>query len=141
MLINIVEPNAYSLDKNYSTSLTTGCVTEAYLNGGIIGILLSGLLHGFLIASVTRYGARIRWRYQYVVYLVSALFFGEMLVYGEFSGCFARWGILLVPIVLYCGARRALGIHGLSSSPQKLLRPVHSLCPALSTSNQTGRRR
>lgn len=109
MLSNIIKPGTYDPDRKYRSSTTPGCVTEAYLNGGVAGVIVVALIHGFLIASLTRFGARVRSRGEYVIYVLLMFFLGEMLVYGEFGGSLTRIGVYILPVILYVKVRTLVG--------------------------------
>jgi oligosaccharide repeat unit polymerase len=87
----------------WTGGMTAGCVMEAYLNGGLLGLMLVAAIHGSLLAAVTKYGTRVRYRHQVVVYMLLLACLGEMLIYGEFYGVAIRIAIFVLPVVLYTG--------------------------------------
>ena len=101
VLAEVARPGSYRGGGRYKSSMTTGCVLEAYLNGGATAILVVAVLHGFALGALARYGLRVRYRYQFVIYLITLALLGEMLIYGEFLGVIARAGILAGPIIAY----------------------------------------
>lgn len=86
-----------------SGGMTTGCVMEAYLNGGLLGLMIVAAIHGSLLAAVTKYGTRVQHRHQVAMYLLLMACLGEMLIYGEFYGVAIRIAILVLPVALYTG--------------------------------------
>jgi len=86
---------------DWSGGMTTGCVMEAYLNGGLLGLVMIAAIHGSLLAAVTKYGARVRYRHQVAVYILLMACLGEMLIYGEFYGVAIRIAIFVLPVLLY----------------------------------------
>jgi hypothetical protein len=112
-MMNILRPGSYDLNGKYNTSVTTGCVTEAYMSGGIAGIILIGIIHGVLLGLVTQYGTRTTKRYQYVLYLLYAFLLGESIVYGESFGAVSRFAPMIFSICLYCWFSKA--VRGMSN--------------------------
>ncbi len=111
-LANILDPKAYDYEGKYRSSLTTGCATEAYLNGGILGIILVAFIHGLFLSTIASYGAHARYRYEYVTYVLLTCCFGMDIVYGEFSGLIGRIGVLTVPLFGFCKLRNAFKAMG-----------------------------
>lgn len=106
MLGNILRPNMYDVDSDTSSSVTTGCLAEAYLNGGPIGVVVIAFLHGLALAKLSRYGARVRKRYQYVMYLVTMLLLSQNAIFAEFAGTVERFGLTVGIVWFYCVIRR-----------------------------------
>jgi oligosaccharide repeat unit polymerase len=97
---NLVDPGSYEVGKSGITSLTTGMLTESYLNGGMIGVIVVGALTGFLlrlIASLRRY-SRGPW---YVsIYCYTAVTASLSFAHNEFLGAYLRWLIDVVPMAV-----------------------------------------
>jgi oligosaccharide repeat unit polymerase len=98
LLNHIVNPGGHI---ETAGGMTTGCVLEAYLNGGIIGIIIVAAIHGLCLCAVTNYSRHLKYRYQFVIYFLFLACFSEMLIYGEFYGVFTRIGLWVVPIWVY----------------------------------------
>ncbi len=108
MLANIIRPGTYDLSRKYNSSRTTGCVTEAYLNGGTIGVIVVAVLHGLALCMITKVGRAAKTRSDYVVYFLGSMFICESMIYGEFLGAFAKFGMYAFPIVVYVLVRMEL---------------------------------
>lgn len=100
-LKNIVKPNSYVLYEANNSSYTTGAPLEAYMNFGIIGVILIGIIHGILIGKLTNWGYKVKYLYQLLIYVILLFALGEMIVYGEFAGVLVRSGTMIIPILFY----------------------------------------
>jgi uncharacterized membrane protein len=141
MLANIIKPGTYDINKKYRSSTTPGCVTEAYLNGGVFGVLIIAVIHGYLIASLTRFGARVRFRDEYVIYVFLMFLLGETLVYNEFGGSLERIGVCTLPILLYGRVRKMLGVRSAFPIQLTMIQRVDArhapLCQRLSSRSRS----
>jgi hypothetical protein len=116
-LINIVHPGSYVVGRKFNTSYTTGAPLEAYMNLGILGVLIVGGLHGVGLGLVGRYGRSVRNSYQCALYILLLLMVTEELVYGEFAMALGRSGTMIVPVVAVAVFLRAAGVSAIRREP------------------------
>lgn len=94
---NMIYPGSYVRGGLQNSSITTGLLTEARMNFGLLGILLVVLLwakvSNFFFRQVLT-SARIT---SQITWLVSGVSLSTMLMYSEFLGFFGRFIFLFVP--------------------------------------------
>lgn len=131
-LKNIVDPGSYDLKGRFNTSFTTGAPLEAFMNFGAVGVVLVGLLHGWVISRVAGLGTAVSNPLGVAIYVVSAFGVGMELVYGEFLMVIGRTGTMLTPLVLVLVSARLWKRRGKASGA--------ALLPGGTDSSHPGRR-
>lgn len=100
ILINMVRPGSYVAGQEGNNSFTTGLVTEAYMNFGYPGVLLSVVAWAYLSSRALRAFHRTSNVFYRTGFLLVALLLSSSLLYSEFLGFFGRAFVLVVPIFL-----------------------------------------
>ena len=102
LLKNTIYPGTYVAGKKGNSSLTTGLITEAYLNFGLYGVMIISFIFGVILAIIKNYYSKIK--IINIIELVSMIIivvsFCFMLIYMEFLGLFARTIMCIVPLYL-----------------------------------------
>ncbi|WP_363800497.1 hypothetical protein ABU614_10315 [Lysobacter firmicutimachus] len=108
-LRNMIYPGSYTLDGEKLTSYTTGLPTEGYMNFGLLGLVLFGLVNGACLAGIRNLYARRRevTPVGVVVYSFSIFMFSSGFLYMELLGGWSRYFItvLLLFAVTWLGNR------------------------------------
>ncbi len=108
-LRNMIYPGSYTLDGEKLTSYTTGLPTEGYMNFGLPGLILFGLVNGACLAGIRNVYARRRevTPVGVVVYSFSIFMFSSGFLYMELLGGWSRYFItlLLLSAVAWLGNR------------------------------------
>lgn len=97
---NLVNPGSYVPGKRGMSSLTTGMVTESYMNGGMIGVVLIAALTGIVLRFLTIFRNRCYGPWSVSMYCYSVLTLAFAMTYGEFLGMYTRWLTDMFPLVI-----------------------------------------
>jgi len=97
---NLVDPGSYYAGGKGMSSLTTGMVTEAYMNGGLIGVVLCAVVTGVVLRGLTIFRSKCHGPWAMAVYCYSALMLGFSMTYGEFLGIYTRWITDTMPLAI-----------------------------------------
>ena len=97
---NLVNPGSYVVGGEGMSSLTTGMVTESYMNGGLVGVLICAVLTGFVLRFLVVFRNKCYGPWAVAIYCYSALLLGYGLTYGEFLGTYTRWLTDMAPMVI-----------------------------------------
>lgn len=98
ILKNLVHPYSYAIGKKGISSLTTGYITEAYMNGGLIAVVLMGTLAGSLLRFISKLRLRCVGPWAISIYCYTTFTFAVSMTHNEFSGAYTRWLIDLFPL-------------------------------------------
>jgi oligosaccharide repeat unit polymerase len=94
---NMIYPGSYTRDGQFNSSITTGLLTEARMNFGVLGIFIAVLLWSRLTGYVMQRASHVNHIVPSVLLLLSATALSTMLMYSEFLGFFSRYVLLVVP--------------------------------------------
>jgi hypothetical protein len=100
ILKNFIRPGSYAIGKKGASSLTTGMVTEAYMNGGFIGVIIVGAITGFVIKAISRLRSKCYGTWSVAIYAYTTLIFAYSMTYGEFAGVYSRWLVDIFPLCI-----------------------------------------
>lgn len=103
ILINMIRPGSYVPGQEGNNSLTTGLVTEAFMNFGYFGVFVSIVFWAYLASRAMRAFQATRSVYCRTAFLVASLMFSSAMLYQEFLGFVARVLVMVVPL-LFVGA-------------------------------------
>jgi oligosaccharide repeat unit polymerase len=95
---NLVNPGSYEVGRKGSSSLTTGMVTESYMNGGISGLILVAAITGLYLRVLARLRARCLGPWSLAFYTYTVFTFAFSMTHNEFSGAYTRWLIDIFPL-------------------------------------------
>lgn len=117
MLRNMIYPGSYVADGENLTSYTTGFPTEGYMNFGVLGVALFGLINGVFLALTKRWYAsrEVASPITVVMYAFSIFYFGFGILYMELLGSWTRYIVVMgmLGIVGWLG-NRPFGLRGVS---------------------------
>ncbi len=99
-LKNFVFPGSYEVGRHGISSVTTGMVTEAYMNGGILGVGLMGIVTGILLRLLSMLRPFCTNPWSISVYCYTVVIFAFSMTYAEFLGTYSRWLIDTVPLLV-----------------------------------------
>ncbi len=123
---NIIYPGSYLVGQKGNSSITTGLFTEAYLNFGILGLLIIPIVWALLSAKLSIKTARSIGSIWVVTWATAVVLWGVMAMYGEFLGFIGRSTFVMAPLVMasLIGTRRhplrAVKSKERASSPRRL---------------------
>ncbi len=99
-LKNMIMPGSYQWGAKGISSLTTGWVTEAYMNGGLIGVIIIGSLTGLLLKFIANMLFNCHGPWAISIYCYTAFMYSFSMTYGEFNGIYTRWLTDVFPLFL-----------------------------------------
>jgi oligosaccharide repeat unit polymerase len=97
---NLVDPGSYYAGGRGMSSLTTGMVTESYMNGGLVGVVLCAVVTGVVLRGLTIFRSKCYGPWAVAIYCYSALLLGFSMTYGEFLGIYTRWITDTMPLAI-----------------------------------------
>ena len=97
---NLVDPGSYEIGKHGISSLTTGMVTESYMNGGFLGVVIVAAVTGMVLKFIASFRPRCNGPWSVTIYTYSVFIFAYCMTYGEFLGIYTRWLIDSFPLVI-----------------------------------------
>jgi len=80
--------------------LTVGIVSEAYMNGGLIGVVLIAVITGLVLKVIAHLRAKCNGPWAISMYIYTVFIFSFVMTYGEFLGTYTRWLVDMFPLVL-----------------------------------------
>ncbi|MGI2059776.1 O-antigen polymerase [Shewanella baltica] len=102
LLTNTISPGAYTLGGNEgNTSYTTGFIVEAYLNLGLLGVVLISIVHFFMLLWLCYYSRKVSNPLSLMVYMFSYISIVIGFTTGEFLGVFMTFIVTVMPIYLF----------------------------------------
>jgi oligosaccharide repeat unit polymerase len=99
-LINMVRPGSYIRGEDGNNSLTTGLITEAFMNFGDVGAFGSILLWAFFSSRAIRGFRKSKNIFFRTGFILTALLLSSSLLFQEFLGFFARLIVIVAPLFL-----------------------------------------
>ncbi len=100
ILKNFVSPGSYAIGKKGNSSLTTGCITEAYMNFGLVGVVIMGAATGMLLYWLTLLRLRCIGGWTLAMYCYTIFTFSASMMHNEFSGAYTRWITDIFPMFI-----------------------------------------
>lgn len=100
ILKNLTDPGAYVVGATGRSSVTTGYVTEAFMNGGFIGVIIIGVLAGVLLAFISELRLKCIGPWTVAMYCYTVFTFGASMTHNEFNGAYTRWLVDMFPMVI-----------------------------------------
>ncbi len=98
-LVNFMDPGKYEVGKHGISSLTTGLVTESYMNGGFVGVVLVAVVTGIALGILARLRLRCRSPWSLALYCYAAMCLALTMTHGEFLGVWLRLGWDVMPVI------------------------------------------
>lgn len=99
-LINMVRPNSYIIGQAGNNSLTTGLLTEARMNFGIVGMFVSVMVWAWAANSLALLAAKSRNLPMQVLFVILSISTSTMLLYSEFLGYSVKIVVYVFPLLL-----------------------------------------
>ncbi len=118
-LTNMIYPGEYDLGGGWNlTSYTTGLVAEAFMNGGVFGVIVVGIVFGVVLGAIDAIRRLIRSPIMlglWVVLLYRGVFALKAEVFGNAATTFAA----LTPVVVFwaCAWLSSRRVHGGAEVP------------------------
>lgn len=100
MFVNMIDPDSYVIGKEGLTSMTTGMVTESYMNGGFFGVILVAALTGLFLKWLSRRRPNCVGPWSVAIYSYTVTIFAFSMTFGEFLGVYVQCLVDLVPMVV-----------------------------------------
>jgi len=100
VLKNMIVPGSYEVGQSGVSSLTTGLVTESYMNGGVLGVIIVGAVTGLVLRFLAHLRLKCLGPWSVAIYAYTAFTFGFSFVHNEFYGACTRWQIDMLPLFL-----------------------------------------
>lgn len=122
-LKNLIAPGSYELGVRGASSVTTGSITEAYMNLGWFGVIIVGFGHGLAMGWLRHRGRGVTDSLGLVLHAVLVFLLGIAFLYSEFLGWFAKLVVLAVPLVVF----RAFPAGAVAPPPAHRFRPALEL--------------
>jgi len=97
---NLVRPGSYVAGARGLSSLTTGMVTESYMNGGLVGVVVIAVITGAVLRLLARLRSKCHGPWSVTIYCHSTLILAFAMTYGEFLGIYTRWITDIFPLVI-----------------------------------------
>lgn len=91
ILKNFVDPGSYEIGKKGVSSLTTGSITEAYMNFGFTGVAIMGAATGIVLYLLTLLRLKCSGGWTLAMYCYTIFTFSASMMHNEFSGAYTRW--------------------------------------------------
>jgi len=97
-LKNMIIPGSYQVGEAGSSSVTTGMVTESYMNGGLVGVIILAAITGLYLRMFARLRLKCLGPWSTAVYVYTVFTFAFSMTHNEFGGAYTRWIIDFFPI-------------------------------------------
>ncbi len=110
---NLISPGSYDINDGFQlSSYSPGIIAESYMNFGYFGFIVVAPIFGFAFAILARFLRKVDTPLLLVLYIILLYRMVYMLtgeVFGSVSGMF----MILFPVLLYTGLRRAFSARRL----------------------------